>query len=563
MPWGVSWVRFGITGLGGVPAGTLTDGLAQPGELWTTSAGGVSSKFDVRIVNDPTIGSSLEFNHESAVGATNINTRYSFSTSPGSNYADFTFEVGAWFSPSYVWKLGAHMGSYYDYYTTDSSFENCQQYVAPCVAGWTGPQCAQCDEFAQTCDATWCCVPKTGGGGYQLGRFPGTQTCSSNNVKPGSAVTGGQLTCDCSFVPTVTTVPPVISASSPAPTLTLSGDSLPPIETTLPSDTLPIEPTVPSNTLPIETTLPSDASPSTEPATEAPIVTTKSNIETSALPSNVRTSAPPVTSRGPTKLGDTTAALAVSTTPTPALACEEAGTCVTLPAITRSPNPTLTACPNDCNGHGTCSLGGVCECATLVDNDDPLNLGTKTNWTGETCSVAVVIFPKAICGAQQTCANCQGKIDGDGYACGWSDCVGGVFACVPTGAGSPGENCVVATCSGGVIFIAEACPDNCSNEGACAQNGSCICKKGVSGINCGSKKGLSSAAKAAAISGGVIAAIVLCGVIALVTIAFAAKKSVDFVQLKQLAESESHASPIYKDTGFSGTNATYVPRGEH
>ncbi len=94
----------------------------------------------------------------------------------------------------------------------------------------------------------------------------------------------------------------------------------------------------------------------------------------------------------------------------------------------------------------------------------------------------------------------------------------------------------------------------------CAENGTCICKKGVTGINCGSKKGLSAAAKAAAISGGVIAAIVICGVIVLVVLSVAAKKTVDFVQLRQLADAKSHSNPMYKDAGSSGQNATFEAR---
>ncbi len=57
--------------------------------------------------------------------------------------------------------------------------------------------------------------------------------------------------------------------------------------------------------------------------------------------------------------------------------------------------------------------------------------------------------------------------------------------------------------------------------------------------------------------GGIIAAIVICGVIVLVIISFGAKKAVDFVYLNQMAEAKSHHSPLYKEAGSSGVSGLH------
>jgi len=118
-------------------------------------------------------------------------------------------------------------------------------------------------------------------------------------------------------------------------------------------------------------------------------------------------------------------------------------------------------------------------------------------------------------------------------------------------------------CGGTIIFEEEPCPDNCSNHGACSSSSNitqCVCVKGFHGSNCAAKGGLSSAAKAAAISGGVIAAIVICGVIVLVILSFGAKKAVDHVLLNEQASAKSHISPLYTDTGASGTSGLHIPK---
>jgi len=81
----------------------------------------------------------------------------------------------------------------------------------------------------------------------------------------------------------------------------------------------------------------------------------------------------------------------------------------------------------------------------------------------------------------------------------------------------------------------------------------CLCRKGYKGNNCGGKS--SALGKALAISAGVIAAIVICGVIVLVLVAFGAKKGVDFVMLNQQASSNFKINPTHENRDqehFSG-----------
>ncbi len=409
--------------------------------------------------------------------------------------------------------MGAHMGPYWDYYDTSSKYFS-GDFGATC----TKSRVASCG--ADQC-GTYCCAAGASGtyGGVRSFVAGAGASCPFSFTATGSTVNGGcTLNCDCSLsncpvvvVPTTTQGPPptdtngatlTTALKTPKPTTTKAATTAPPTQGPPPTDT---------NGQPLPTT--------TSPATSAP------------------TTAPATTK--------------------PLLPCEQDGTCVTLPPVTQNPNvPTETACPGDCNGNGEC-VDGECVCftglASSIEN-------ATVDYAGVDCSIAVIKLPKAICTAFASCELCNQGVDGDGQKCDWHTC-GGAGICLVSAVAGTYEGCdAQLQCAGTVVFAPGECPDNCSASGVCSENGTCICKKGVTGINCGSRKGLSAAAKAAAISGGVIAAIVIAGVILIVVISVAAKKTVDWVQLNEHASAKSHVSPLYQDTGNAGQSAMYVSK---
>ncbi len=385
--------------------------------------------------------------------------------------------------------MGAHMGSYWDYYDTSSKY----------FAGDFGATCTKNRVVSCGSDSCgkYCCAPGLSGTyGTAPSYFAGATSCPALFPDAvGSNVGGCTLNCACQLT------------NCPLPT--------PP-------------PTVP--------TVPGDTPAPTEPTTEAP-TTGPAPTDTNGQPLPTTTAAATTTQRPttqkPTQRGDTTA----PPTTKPLLPCEQTGTCVTLPPVTQNPNvPTKTACPGDCNGNGQC-VAGVCICATGLASSVP---NATVDYAGVDCSIAVIKLPKAICTAFASCELCNQGVDGDGQKCDWHTC-GGAGVCLVSAVAGTYEGCdAQLQCAGTVVFAPGECPDNCSASGVCHENGTCICKKGVTGINCGSRKGLSAAAKAAAISGGVIAAIVIAGVILLVVISVAAKQPVDWVQLNEHASAKSH-----------------------
>jgi len=271
------------------------------------------------------------------------------------------------------------------------------------------------------------------------------------------------------------------------------------------------------------------------------------------------------------------------TTTSPAPTTTLPGETFTSPPPTTTPATTNPPCYNNgrfCTGHGVCD-GTKCVCAA--------------NYTGADCSVQIVTTTQHFCSEATTCTNCTALNAAYNLDCSWcGDVVGG--GCVLTAACS-----TVRGCNGSsVSFVAEPCPDQCSgNNGvcvnetcsalqaagktvpkvngvpACIPDGAvqydnttnqtivtnstisyCLCKKGYKGNNCGSRS--SGLAKALAISGGVIAAIVICGVIILVVVAFGAKKTVDFVMLNQQAAADFKINPTHHARDTEHVNALHT-----
>jgi len=150
-------------------------------------------------------------------------------------------------------------------------------------------------------------------------------------------------------------------------------------------------------------------------------------------------------------------------------------------------------------------------------------------------------------------------VDSSGSPCSWCATDGfttGAFACTKQSlcsASNTQQTCDV----GSVAYIPASCPDNCSNAGQCVNGSVCVCNAGITGLNCGSATGLSTAATAAIISAGVIAAIVICGVVVVVILIFAAKKTVDFVMLNQQAAAHFANNPLHINRGTDVANQAY------
>lgn len=86
----------------------------------------------------------------------------------------------------------------------------------------------------------------------------------------------------------------------------------------------------------------------------------------------------------------------------------------------------------------------------------------------------------------------------------------------------------------------------------------CVCLKGFHGVDCSKQGGRSSKGVAAAISGGVIAAIVLAGVVALAVISFGAKKTYDWVGMRDSNLGAARNNPTFQNPTNETNNYLYV-----
>jgi len=465
----------------------------------------------------------LRFVSSSVIG----NAQFTNATGKGPAWEVFQFTVSG-YTPAHLWTVQAHEGARYETFPLDVSL--CTT-TDDCPPGYAGAQCDKCDTSPPPGGYDWYCRP-TGNPAdpWFLVKVQTSQIGVSPNV--GGFVphnsTGGQVTdpngyiveCNCKRV--IFDCKNVSYCSGHGKCTPQNGDCVCD-NGSLPPDCQPIVTTTPAvvTTTPAGTTF----TPTTQPG---------------------------------------------ETTPTPT---------TTVPATT-VPGP----CYNGgkyCTGHGTCD-GVNCQC--------------DTGFTGDVCDV-VVQDNTHYCNEFSVCTSCVSNSSTFGLDCSWcGDVAGG--GCTRT------DLCVTirTTCgTGGIVFVPESCPDNCSGashgvcvneicqtyrdakkpipvingQKACIETGQpyidpitnatvlppqtntsyCLCKKGYSGTNCGKKS--SGLGKALAISGGVIAAIVICGVIVLVICAFGAKKGVDFVVLNQQAASHFKNNPIGEDCNKEFTSALH------
>jgi hypothetical protein len=122
----------------------------------------------------------------------------------------------------------------------------------------------------------------------------------------------------------------------------------------------------------------------------------------------------------------------------------------------------------------------------------------------------------------------------------------------------------VDSCSGG-SYTPPACPNNCTSakNGECKTDSktnvtACVCFKGFHGVDCAKSGGRSSKGVAAAISGGVIAAIVIAGVIIVAMISFGAKKSYDWIGMRDANLGAARNNPTFQNPTNELNNSLYV-----
>jgi hypothetical protein len=134
------------------------------------------------------------------------------------------------------------------------------------------------------------------------------------------------------------------------------------------------------------------------------------------------------------------------------------------------------------------------------------------------------------------------------FNCGWCPTSGQAEACTDADVVCTDTSTPVQACSSSVTFTAAECPNNCTgpDNGVCgtdpATNATiCICKSDKHGIDCSLVGGLNVGALAGAISGGVIAAIVIVGAVVLVIVVIGTKKAVDWAMLNNMAMANSNA----------------------
>jgi hypothetical protein len=208
-------------------------------------------------------------------------------------------------------------------------------------------------------------------------------------------------------------------------------------------------------------------------------------------------------------------------------------------------------CYNDgqyCSGNGLC-VDGVCECIERADG---------TTYTGDACETPITTYS---CGDFECtdCANADWAVEG---GCVWCAGAAGGAACVSKTAFTCAS--AITECYGGIgAFAPGDCPNNCSGNGYCnTTTGLCICKNGVSGLNCGSRNGL-TAGNAAAIAGGALAGVIigaLClGIIIFAVITFGGYKGIDWLARDAFANAHMHDSPIYEKSNLSGDSPIYSP----
>jgi hypothetical protein len=211
------------------------------------------------------------------------------------------------------------------------------------------------------------------------------------------------------------------------------------------------------------------------------------------------------------------------------------------------PPPTELPCYNNgsfCSGNGVCNqTANACTC-----ND---------GYEGANCSA--VIPPPPTCVSMP--ADCTGCVSNpQGIACVWCIDVAGDRC-------TTADQCQQAAlgCSTIVPYTPPPCQNasDCNNAGTCV-NGTegsyCQCDKNARGADCGGG-GLSTLAKALAISGGIIAAIVIGALIVLGVVTFAGYKTAKWALLREQASAVANTNALYEAPAGSGDSAIYVEPG--
>lgn len=109
-------------------------------------------------------------------------------------------------------------------------------------------------------------------------------------------------------------------------------------------------------------------------------------------------------------------------------------------------------------------------------------------------------------------------------------------------------------------FLLSLLPGKCNTD-ANTNVTACVCTKGFHGIDCSLKGGQSSKGVAAAISGGIIAAIVIAGVVIALFVSFGAKKGYDWVSMRDANLAAAKNNPTFENPTHEAQNALYDDSG--
>lgn len=223
--------------------------------------------------------------------------------------------------------------------------------------------------------------------------------------------------------------------------------------------------------------------------------------------------------------------------------------------LTSDPPTSGPSCP-PCGNFGTCGQDGTCICSNDGDNV----------YTGPTCS-ELAPKPKS-CADYVDCANCTAGV---GSVQEVAD--GGCVWCFGASANDVGNRCVSsktcqASATGSIVGCGSAsvtvalgnCPNNCSgpSNGVCTNGTICVCIGDYYGADCG-QAGLSAFVRGLAIGGGVIAAIIIVGLIILVAVVIGTKKAVDWAMLNNMAASHVHSNPTFVEANTDSVNPAFSP----
>jgi hypothetical protein len=525
------YAAFGITGL--TLTSPATGAYQGTNYAWTIST------------LDGTVGSAqqtnpaaywLRFNAPASNGGAVVgNAKMNNVTGHGAQWDVFNFTVTG-YTPSYEWIVQGHEGGFWDTYS-DVNVGFCYTQTNGCPPGFAGyPSCTQCDTnpLPGGNEYSWLCIPNgdldAGSSAspyilevvpaYLIGtsQYPTPPDFVPYNVTTGAPSTdafGYALYCNCTRV--------VYSCANLSYCQGYSCNAQ--------NNTCNCPPGSYANCTPVPTPPPTTTAPPTPPP----------GVTVTVLPTTLApTLAPGVTTLPP-----------LQTTPAP-VPCYNGGLF--------------------CSGNGVCS-GDGCAC--------------DSSYSGPACDIAVTQPPTASCTSYSNCSQCMVQAEASGLSCSWClDVVGG--GCVPN---TSCANALTSCTASSVNFKPEPCPDDCSGarHGVCVnqtcasyqaagekiprvngqeacinttlnaqydpQFGSvtvagsnasyCLCERGYQGLNCGGRS--SSLGTALAISGGIIAVIVICGVVFVVILGLGAKKGVDWIALNQTAGANFHQNPLAHD----------------